>query len=56
MDYKRLGNQMDISRPTQRHNYKITDFFSNYEDINTDKLAQIPGAGDRFTGEVRRGR
>ena len=36
--YKRLATDVDPSRPNQRHNYHITDFFRNYEEIS-----KIPG-------------
>ena len=37
----RITHKLDLSRPTQRQNYNITDFFSNYEEIS-----KIPGPKD----------
>ena len=37
--YRRIPQpKIDPSRPSQRHNYNITDFFMNYEEIS-----KIPG-------------
>ena len=37
-DYNRLTRKINLSRPSKRENYNITDFFSNYEEIS-----KIPG-------------
>lgn len=43
-EYTKLSNRIvDIARPTQRHNYTITDFFSNYEEVNNYKIVNLPG-------------
>jgi hypothetical protein len=47
-EYTRLSNGlMNLARPTQRHNYTITDFFSNYEEIHVDKMAHIAKEDDK---------
>jgi hypothetical protein len=50
--YRRIQQpEIDPSRPTQRHNYNITDFFSNYEEIS-----KIPGHTDHVLAENEEGK
>jgi chloride channel 2 len=45
--YRRIQQpEIDPSKPSQRHNYNITDFFSNYEEIS-----KIPGPKNQIITE-----
>lgn len=56
-DYTRLSNGLiDIARPTNRQNYTITDFFSNYEEINAEKIAKVGRKASENAEGVKRSR